>query len=275
MRLSQKLQELMNNAELIQKSFTEPTSVVITDTNQYLLQLPAEFDTVRIPAGTPLKEISSPLIEEALKTGEVQRMEASAERFGRAFMVTINPIIDQKKVVGLFITTTTTEKIDVLRRLSSELAATGGQMMTTTEQAASVSKMIEGNIQKISHDSQKMMKTVEDAYEVIKSIQDIANQSNILGLNASIEAARAGDHGKGFAVVANEIRRMADQSRDSAVHTIKFLETVSESMKHNNQSIQDIASMMGEHSISIQELNNSYHIITSAAEKLMETANND
>ncbi|MGX6445287.1 methyl-accepting chemotaxis protein [Neobacillus sp. K501] len=275
MRLSQKLQELMNNAELIQKSFTEPTSVVITDTNQYLLQLPAEFDTVRIPAGTPLKEISSPLIEDALKTGEVQRMEASAERFGRAFMITINPIIDQKKVVGLFITTTTTEKIDVLRRLSSELAATAGQMMTTTEQAASVSKMIEGNIQKISHDSQKMMKTVEDAYEVIKSIQDIANQSNILGLNASIEAARAGDHGKGFAVVANEIRRMADQSRDSAVHTIKFLETVSESMKHNNQSIQDIASMMGEHSISIQELNNSYHIITSAAEKLMETANND
>lgn len=275
MRLSQKLQELMNNAELIQKSFTEPTSVVITDTNQYLLQLPAEFDTVRIPAGTPLKEISSPLIEDALKTGEVQRMEASAERFGRAFMITINPIIDQKKVVGLFITTTTTEKIDVLRRLSSELAATAGQMMTTTEQAASVSKMIEGNIQKISHDSQKMMKTVEDAYEVIKSIQDIANQSKILGLNASIEAARAGDHGKGFAVVANEIRRMADQSRDSAVHTIKFLETVSESMKHNNQSIQDIASMMGEHSISIQELNNSYHIITSAAEKLMETANND
>lgn len=275
MRLSQKLEELMNNAELIQKSFTEPTSVVITDTNQYILQLPAEFDTVRIPAGTPLKEINSPLIEEALKTGEVQRMEASAERFGKAFMVTINPIIDQKKVVGLFITTTTTEKIDVLRRLSSELAATAGQMMTTTEQVASVSKMIEGNIQKISHDSQKMMKTVEDAYEVIKSIQDIANQSNILGLNASIEAARAGDHGKGFAVVANEIRRMADQSRDSAAHTIKFLETVSESMKHNNQSIQDIASMMGEHSISIQELNNSYHIITSAAEKLMETAKND
>ena len=59
---------------------------------------------------------------------------------------------------------------------------------------------------------------------IISDIEDIANQTNLLSLNASIEAARAGEAGKGFAVVADQIRKLAEQSTQSAVDTRQLIE---------------------------------------------------
>jgi len=60
--------------------------------------------------------------------------------------------------------------------------------------------------------------------EIISTVQDIADQSNLLAVNASIEAARAGDQGKGFAVVAHEIKNLADQSRQATAQVRTILE---------------------------------------------------
>lgn len=268
--MSKKLEEIINNAETIQRSFTEPTTVTVTDREKYLLHLPAEFDTAKIPYGKPLKELTAPQLEESLKTGKVNRMRVGPETLGFPFVVTWNPIIEGGEVVGLLITTTSTENIDRLRNMSRELASTVDDMATSTEQIAEVSNVMTERIQEISSDSETIIETIENAYEVIKAIQNIANQSNILGLNASIEAARAGEYGKGFSVVATEIRRLAEQSRNSSTNIIDYLENVNEAMNQNNISIQEIATTVSEHSANIQELHSSFSIITTAAEELMK-----
>lgn len=271
--MNQKLQGIIDNLETIQRSFSEPTSILVTDTTQILVQVKAEFDTTNIPVGTLLDSMPNPLLAESLRTGKVNRAEFGPDNeFGLPFIVTWNPIIDNHDVVGLLITTTSTEKIDTLRNIASELSVATEEMATTSDQLSDVSRTISKKIQSISADSDHISTMIEDAYQVIKSVQEIANQSKILGLNAAIEAARAGEYGKGFSVVANEIRRMADQSRDSSVSIIEYLDKVNAAINGNSTSIDEIVTMVEEHSARLEEFNTSLDIIAASADKLMKSS---
>lgn len=269
--MSKKLQEIINNAKTIQRSFTEPTSILVTDTKQILVQVKADFDTTDIPVGTLLETMPIGLLKDSLKTGKVNRLEFDPNNeFGLPFIVTWNPIIDNREVVGLLITTTSTEKVEIFRNTANNLVQTVEEMTEITDQLAKVSDVISNNLQNISSDYESVSKIVEDAYQVIKSVQDIANHSKILGLNAAIEAARAGEYGKGFSVVANEIRRMADQSKESATNVIQYLEKVNEAVSKNNMSVQEITVMADEHSATLEEFKGSFDMIGLTAEQFLK-----
>jgi methyl-accepting chemotaxis protein len=80
----------------------------------------------------------------------------------------------------------------------------------------------------------------KDISKVIAVIEDIAFQTNILALNASIEAARAGDAGKGFSVVANEVGELAAKSQEAAQETASLIENTVKSVREGNQIVRSV-----------------------------------
>ncbi|SOC23752.1 methyl-accepting chemotaxis protein [Ureibacillus xyleni] len=107
-------------------------------------------------------------------------------------------------------------------------AFNGSQSVT---QSSEVMLSIEETISNTSTTVEALGKKSDEITSIIETITSIAGQTNLLALNAAIEAARAGEHGKGFAVVADEVRKLAEQSEQAAKEVTEIVTSIQGEIK--------------------------------------------
>lgn len=267
------LQEVINIAPYIPLFIDEPVSVAVTNKEAFIFNQPCEEIPVQSTLGEPFPAGSTPGM--VISSGERIRREVPPHVYGVPFMSYAIPLWEDGEVVGCLMIAKSIEKIkgvkDAISTLSEEIEQVVGVVNAITDEIQVVSE----NNQEIYGMMTKLLEETEKMNGILAVIDKLSNSSKMLGLNASIEAARAGQAGKGFAVVASEIERMSNNTTQSAKEIGSMLKgvddqvnNVSEKSKATSDSVSQQAAALEEIAATIENLSANIKVIETYVQQL-------
>ncbi|QZY57435.1 hypothetical protein K7H06_04180 [Crassaminicella profunda] len=153
--------------------------------------------------------------------------------------------------------------IDKVARKIQEISAAIQEISAGAEEIASTSQYLEKT-------GKKLEIYINDINNILKFIKNIADQTNLLGLNAAIEAARSGKHGRGFAVVAEEVRKLSIHSTNSLKEVNQVIEEIKHAILDTTQGVHQNSCTTNEQALGLQQISENISEIQNQVMNLVE-----
>ncbi|MDR3588616.1 MAG: methyl-accepting chemotaxis protein [Negativicutes bacterium] len=239
------LKQILCILPILKEVFNSDVAVGVTDREKYLLYIPSVSLDMPIAPGTAVK--SGTAVRKAMEERTRVVHQGDKAIFGKPYIATAIPIINESgEIVGAAVASESVELQENILEMANRLNSALALMASTSEQLSAQSQEISG----VSRELLKMyvasaMK-IGDTSQVLTMIKNVANQTNLLGLNAAIEAARVGEHGRGFGVVAAEIRKLSDSTSESIRQASQIITTIQADSAQNQEQLAYIEKVIAQ-----------------------------
>jgi hypothetical protein len=176
----------------------------------------------------------------------------------------VNKIIrsNYEKLEGM-INTASESSINVAN-IATELAASASEVNASAEEIAT-------SAMEMTKSSEDVMKSSTNILNIMGIVTNLAEQTHLLALNASIEAGRAGEYGRGFAVVAEEVRKLANESKDVVSNTGDEINQIINKINITFENMQEISASAEEQTASMEEISATANRLEALAEELKKS----
>jgi ligand-binding sensor protein len=161
-----------------------------------------------------------------------------------------------------------------LSSMSQNLTDNFSQISATMEELSAASINVTNNQHVLSDEILNVKKISVEINTILDSIKSIADETKMLGLNAAIEAARAGDAGRGFGVVATEIRTLSQNSKETALKVMELTNKIQESVDKTIDSSKSTLETTEQQSAAIEEVTANLVEVSTMADQLYEMTTN-
>lgn len=192
--------------------------------------------------------------------------------YGFPYVAVSIPIVEDGAVVGAVAVHESLGRQDALLTTANELSGSAGKLSDVIQTVLAQAQELAVNGRSLKDMAEKTRTQVGETDKVVSFIHDVASQTNLLGLNAAIEAARVGELGRGFGVVAEEVRKLAVNSSGSATEINKILGEIRASVQGISDLITKMETVTGLQADSIQGITDNIQALMTMSQQLTDMA---
>lgn len=261
------VQSVLDSARLITECSPFQMNAAVSDRKRYLRHFPIKELDFKIKPDTPIPEGS--MADLVIQTGLRHTRRVEAKVFGIPYIGVGVPIIDQGgEVVGCLVTGSSIGKQENTQKIANNLFASVQELAGGSQGQTNNSIQLADIVQRLTAESLQVTEDINQTDKIISIIRGVASQTQILGINASIEASRAGNLGSGFRVVAEEIRNMGNKTNSSVIEISSVLNETKRSIITLVNQISAISGIAKEQAAASEQISSALNSISAMAEDL-------